>query len=117
MPVDAGDLNARIRFDSRGLDPNGDPLGEFEPQFTVWAKVDYLRGSESAQSNRLQGLQPATVVVRDTAQSRQITNGWRAEIVEGRGVVVGQVLNLTAVAPARDVGFLDIMATAGGAAG
>lgn len=113
----AGDLDARVLFSSRALDLNGDPLGDFEPRFTVWAKVDYLRGTETAQSNRLQGLQPTTIIVRESAQSRQITNAWQAEIVAGRGVVVGQKLNLTAAAPDRTLGFLNIMATAGGATG
>lgn len=117
MAIGAGELDARVRFDARGLDANGDPLGDFVPGFTVWAKVDYLRGSESAQSNRLTGLQPATIVIRDSTQARTITNGFRAVVIAGRGVVAGQTLNLTAVAPDRTPGFLNIMATAGGAAG
>lgn len=112
-----GELDARVRFDKRGPDANGDPLGDFIPGFTVWAKVDYLRGTESAQSNRLQGLQPAVIVVRDSTQARTITNAFRAVIVAGRGVFPGQELNLTAVAPDRTPGYLNIMATAGGATG
>jgi head-tail adaptor len=116
--IGAGDLNARLRFDARGLDANGDPLGDFETRFTVWAKVDYLRGSESAVSNRLQGSQPVMIAVRDSAQARTITGGFRAEVVSGRGVVVGQTFNLTTDAvPDRTPGFLNIMAVAGGAAG
>jgi len=113
----AGELDARVRFDGRGLDANGDPLGEFVPGFTVWAKVDYLRGTESAVSNRLTGLQPVMIEVRDSTQARTITNAMRAEIVSGRGVRAGEVLNITAVAPGRRPGFLNIMATSGGAAG
>jgi head-tail adaptor len=117
MALGAGDLDARVRFDARGADANGDPLGDFVPGFTVGAKVDYLRGSESAVSNRLQGLQPVTITVRDSTQSRTITNAFRAVIVSGRGVRVGETLNITAVAPAQDLGFTNIMATSGGAAG
>lgn len=113
----AGELDARVRFDARGVDANGDPLGEFEDGFTIWAKVQYLRGSESAVSNRLEGKQPVMIDVRDSAQARTITNAMRAVIVSGRGVVPGQVLNVNAVAPGRELGFLNIMATAGGAAG
>lgn len=115
--ISAGDLDARVRFDARGVDANGDPLGDFVPGFTVWAKVDYLRGTESAQSNRLQGLQPTVIVIRDSMQARTVTNAFRAVIMAGRGVIVGQELNLTAVAPDRTLGFLNIMATAGGATG
>lgn len=116
MP-DAGALDSRVRFDARAWDANGDPMGDFVPGFTVWAKVDYLRGTESAQSNRLQGLQPVVIVIRDSAQARTITNGFRAVIISGRGVFPGQELNLTAVAPDQTPGFLNIMATAGGATG
>lgn len=116
MP-DAGSLDARVRFDARGTDANGDPLGEFEEGFTVWARVQYLRGSESAVSNRLEGKQPVLIDIRDSAQARSVTNAMRAVIVAGRGVIPGQVLNINAVAPGRELGFLNIMATAGGAAG
>lgn len=113
----AGELDSRVRFDARALDANGDALGDFVPGFRVWAKVDYLRGTESAQSNRLQGLQLIVIVIRDSAQARTITNAFRAVIVSGRGVFPGQEMNLTAVAPDRTPGFLNIMATAGGATG
>lgn len=115
--VGSGDLDARVRFDQRAADANGDRLGAFVEGFTVAAKVDYLRGTESARANRLEGFQPATIVIRDSAQARTITTGFRAVIVSGRGVVIGQVLNLTAVAPDQTPGFWNIMATAGGAAG
>lgn len=113
----AGDLDARVRFDRRGADANGDRLGPFEDGFTVAAGVDYLRGSETAVTNRLQGLQPAAITIRDSNQARAITAGYRAVIIAGRGVRVGEVFNVTAVAPARKLGFLNVMATSGGAAG
>lgn len=115
--IGAGDLNARVRFDQRGLDANGDALGEFEDGFTVWAKVEYLRGSESAVSSRLAKVQPAILVIRDSRQSRAITNAFRAVVISGRSARPGEVFNITAVAPDKTPGFLNIMATAGGAAG
>lgn len=115
--IGAGDLTARVRFDRRGPDANGDPLGDFVPGFTVWAKVEYLRGSEAAQASRLEQRQPVVLVIRDSSQAREITNAFQAEIVSGRGVIPGQVLGLTAVAPDRTPGFLNIMAVAGGATG
>lgn len=113
----AGDLDARVRFESRGLDPNGDPLGDWVERFTIWANVDYQRGSETAVSNRLEGRQPVTIMVRDSASARTITTAFRAVIVSGRGVLVGTELNITAVAPARETGFINILAVAGGAVG
>lgn len=111
------ELDARLTFQSRQLDANGDPLGDWAAGFTVFAAVDWLRGSESAVSNRLQGLQPVTITVRDSAQARTITNGFRAVAVSGRQIRPGQEFNLTACAPAKEVGFLNIMGTAGGAVG
>lgn len=113
----APELDARVRFDQRGEDDNGDRLGPFEDGFEVWANVDYLRGSESAVANRLQGSQPVTILVRETPQTRDVTNAMRAVAISGRGLRDGEVFNITAVAPAQEVGFLNIMATSGGAAG
>lgn len=113
----AGELDARVRFDARGLDANGDPLGEFENGFIVWAKVQYQRGSESAVSNRLEGRQPVVIEIRDSAQARTISSAMRAVIVAGRQVKIGEVLNITATAPGREPGFWNILAVAGGADG
>jgi head-tail adaptor len=113
----AGELDARVRFDARGEDANGDPLGDFVEGFTVWAKVQYLRGTEAAVANRLAGLQPVMIDVRDSSQTRAITSAMRAVVVVGRGVRPGEVLNITAVAPGKDLGFINVLATSGGAAG
>lgn len=110
-------LDARVRFDVRAANANGDRLGPFENGFAVWAKVDYLRGSESAVANRLQGLQPVTITVREASQTTTITSAMRAVALSGRGVRDGEVFNVTAVAPAQELGFLNILATSGGAAG
>lgn len=115
--IGAGSLDCRVRFDARASDANGDPLGDWVEGFSVAAQVKYLRGTETAVSNRLEGKQPVMIDIRDSTQARTITNAMRAVIVSGRGVVAGQVLNITAVAPGRDLGFLNVMATAGGAAG
>jgi head-tail adaptor len=110
-------LDARVRFDSRAVDANGDPLGEWAEGFTVWARVQYLRGSESAVSNRIEGRQPVMIDVRENSQTRTITNAMRAVVVSGRGVRGGTELNINAVAPGQDPGFINILATAGGAVG
>lgn len=115
--IGAGDLDARVRFDKRGLDANGDAMGDWGEHITVWAKVEYLRGSEAAQSHRIEGRQPVTIDIRDSATAREIGTGFRAVIVGGRHVIAGQVLNITAAAPSRQRGFLNIMAVAGGASG
>lgn len=113
----AGALDARVRFDARATDPNGDPLGDWTPGFTVWARVQYLRGNEAAVSNRLEGRQPVMIDVRENSQTKTITNAMRGVIVSGRGVRGGTELNINAVAPGQDPGFINILATAGGAVG
>lgn len=104
-------LRDRLAFQSRGVDANGDPLGTFEDRFSLFAGLDYQRGSEAAISNRLEGRQPVQITVRDTAQARQITPSWRAAVVGGQRD--GETFNITAVAPARERGFLNLMGVSG----
>lgn len=112
----AGDLEYLVTFQSRDLDANGDRLGEFADRVTTWAAIDWQRGSETAVTNRLQGLQPATLTVWDCTETGPITAAYRAVIVDGPGMV-GTQFNITARAPARDRGFVNLMAVAGGATG
>lgn len=109
----AGELKDKITFQSRGEDANGDALGEWESQITVRAQLKWLRGSEAALSQRLEGRQPVAIVVRDSSQSRPITSAWRA--VNARNA--DQVFNITAVSPSPESGFIDVLATMGGATG
>jgi len=109
----AGDLRDRITFEARGEDANGDPLGPWAPQFTVWAQMIWLRGSEAALQQRLEGRQPVAIVVRTSSQTRGITTAWRA--VNARNTE--QRFNITAVSPAKEPGFIDVLATMGGATG
>lgn len=112
MATGAGDLKDRVRFDSRALDVNGDPLGPFAPGFTVWAKLDYLRGSEVAIQQRLEKRQPVSVTVRDSSQARTINPAM--QMVNTR---TGEIFNVTAATPAKDAGFRNILAVSGGATG
>lgn len=109
----AGDLRDRITFQARTDDPNGDPLGPWADQFTVWAQMVWLRGSESALQQRLEGKQPVAIVVRSSSSTRAINTSWRA--VNARDPE--QAFNITAVSPAKERGFIDVLATMGGATG
>jgi len=111
-------FNALVRFEKRGEDENGDELaGEFEPVFTCRAEVDYLRGTEAAVAERLEGRQPANITVRDAPETREITGSWRAIVVDGVHVRAGDEFNITAAAPARKRGFITVVGVAGGAPG
>lgn len=109
-------LKYRLRFEKRALDANGDPLGAWQSAFVQWAEIDYKRGSESAMTNRLIGKQPVTIEIRDTCESRAVTDRFRAVVVSS-GMRKGEVFNVRAVAPSRDPGFINIVAESGVADG
>lgn len=110
-------FNALLRFEKRGPDDNDDPIGPFEPVFECRGAVDYLRGTETAVSERLEGRQPGNITVRDAAETREVTSGWRVRVVDGFQVRKGDLFNITAAAPARDRGFITLLGVAGGATG
>jgi len=105
----AGALRDRITFQKRGNDANGDPLGDWADQFTVWAQLVYLKGSEPVMAQRLQGVQPVVIVVRESANTRLVGTAWRA--VDAR---TGAAFNITSASPAKDRGFIDILAQSDG---
>lgn len=113
----AGDLRDRVLFQFRSPDPNGDALGAWADGFTVWAQIIWLRGnlrgSEAVMQQRLEGKQPVIITVRDSSQARQIDPSWR--VVNARNDL--QVFNITSAAPAKERGFIDILAVMGGATG
>ncbi|WP_336968336.1 head-tail adaptor protein [Brevundimonas aurantiaca] len=108
----AGKMRDRIRFDQRALDANQVRLGPWEEGFTVWAETTWLRGGEGVVAQRLEGKQPVAFSIRDSAQARMITTGFRA--VDSR---TQQVFDVTAASPSREPGFIDVLAVSGGAAG
>lgn len=108
----AGALRDRYRFDQRGLDANGDRLGDWVNGFAVSAETTWLRGSEAVISARLEGSQPVALLIRDSTQSRTITTAFRA--VNTR---TGQTFNITAASPSKDRGFIDVLCVAGTATG
>lgn len=110
--IGAGDLRDRYRFDDRAADANGDKLGDWIEGFSVAAQTTWLRGGESVVSSRLEGTQPVALTIRDSAQARTITPGFRA--VNSR---TGQPFNITAVSPAKQRGFIDVLCVAGTAEG
>lgn len=108
----AGGMRDRIRFDQRGLDANQVRQGPWEEGFTVWAETTWLRGGESVVAQRLEGRQPVVLAIRDSAQARTITTGFRAVDVRTE-----RTFDVTAAAPSRTRGFIDVLAVSGGADG
>lgn len=109
----AGDLRDRITFQARGEDDNGDPIGRWGDRFSRSARLTWLRGSESVMASRLEGRQPVVITVRACSQTRLIDGAWRA--VNARNDK--QKFNITAVSPAKESGFIDVLAVMGGATG
>lgn len=87
--------------------------GEWEVGFTRWTEVVWLRGSETVMQDRLTGVQPVILTVKEDIETRSITAGFRAvDLRNGANTA-----NVTAVSPAKKRGFLDILATIGTAQG
>lgn len=77
----AGALRRSLSFQVRSAfqDQYGNTVtGDFATQFTVDAQVKPRMGSEPIINQRLQGVQPVTITVRSSSQTRQITPAWRA---------------------------------------
>lgn len=110
----AGELRERVAFDRRPTvdDGYGNVEGEWVEQFTVWARVRPLRGSETVIAERLAGVQPATITVRRSSDTAQIAVGWRA-----RDTRTGTVYDITAIANPDERGaYLELMVRAGAGA-
>lgn len=102
----AGKMRERVTFQQRGLDANGDRLGDWEAGFDAAADMTWLRGTEAVMQARLQGRQPVVITVYEEDRTRAVTNAWRA--VDARDTT--RVFDIKSVAPARRRGFLDILA-------
>ena len=114
MAVSAGALKDKLSFQKRGLDANGDPLGEWEEAFKHSAYLFWRTGTEPVVAQRLEGQAPVEITVREDSFTRQITSGWRA--VGVHGFIAGKVFEMTSP-PARSktAGYLQILAAHGGA--
>jgi SPP1 family predicted phage head-tail adaptor len=82
-----GELDKRVRFDkqvSTGSAAAGGETLQWQPQFTRWARIINQKGGEGVQSQRLQGTQPAIIIVRYDSATLLIEPSWRAvRVVDG----------------------------------
>jgi SPP1 family predicted phage head-tail adaptor len=76
----AGELRFRVRFDKKVAveDPAGGSTETWTAQFTRWADIRQQRGGEGVQAQRLQGTQPALIIVRYDSETNLIEPSWRA---------------------------------------
>jgi SPP1 family predicted phage head-tail adaptor len=77
----AGDLRHRVTFAKRAVIDDGmgnEIMGPWQDQFTVAASVLARFGGEAVLAARLTGTQTYTLIVRQSAQTKQIGVDWRA---------------------------------------
>lgn len=109
--MQAGQLRDRVTFALRssGTDEFGNGEGDFADQFTVWARVQYLRGGEDVMAARLQGNQPVVITVRASTDTRRITTDWRA--TDERDAT--RVFNVRSASPGERRDSIDLLCQSG----
>ena len=103
--IRSGDRREIVRFLSRALDADGQPLGAYSERLKAAAGVRVLRGTEAVMQARLGGVQPIEVTVLASASARTITTAWRI-------LWKGSEYAITAAAPEVD-GEIIILAQSG----
>ncbi len=103
-----GDLTKRASFRApvKGTTPDGQIVIAMEDRFTVWSKLQHLRGGEAVMQARLQSKSPAIVTVRRNTSTQQITSEWQV-VIDGRVYEVKEDPR-----PTDDRGFLEMLAEA-----
>ena len=80
MVLNSGELTDRVTAQIRTTfdDEAGNPVsGPFEDVFTEPAKISQVRGREEVLAERLQGVRPAEIIVRQSHRTRQLAPHWR----------------------------------------
>lgn len=110
----AGKLRSRLEFQRRDNSDDGygtEFTGEFVTVFEDAAEIIPRMGSEPVLSARLQGLQPVTIRVRSSSQTRAMDATWRA--VDKRTGAIYAIVSPVADMDQRNR-MLDMLATVGG---
>lgn len=84
----SGKLDYRAEFEIRETieDDLGGSRDNWLPQFTEWASVRHLRGTESVMEARLASRNPVIVTIRNSARARQITSEWQVKLRDRTGI-------------------------------
>lgn len=115
----ASDLRFRVRFDKQDFDQaaaGGGALGKWKAQFTRWAMIKPMQGSEPVVAQRLTGKQPVLITVRYDENTVLIDPSWRAVEVRNDNPVRYYALK-TAEDMDRKRQFITLLAIAGDADG
>lgn len=109
--MSSADLREKVIFAERAVtsDGYGGTDGAFVDQFTVAARIRPRLGGEEVMAARLQGKTLATITVRYSTDTLQITSDWRA--TDARN---GDVWNIRSVVnPDERKLFLDMLCEKG----
>lgn len=113
----AGDLNRRVSFslkhvpgvDSPPAKDYGNVEEDFVVQFTVAARIRPRLGGETVQAARLEGRNFVNIIVRSSAQTRQVKTDWRA--TDAR---TGELYNIRSIIdPSEDGKYLEMLCEKG----
>ncbi len=84
----AGDLRERLKFQSLSAGSDGygnENANTWHDEFTVSARVQFLKGGESIMAARLSGTQPCIIQVRQSPETLLIQADWQAvDVVSGK---------------------------------
>ncbi|PDS97522.1 phage head-tail adapter protein [Rhizobium sp. S9] len=109
----AGKLRSRLQFQKRGESDDGfgnAVTGEFETVFIDAAEIIPRMGSETVMASRLQGVQPYTIRVRSSSQTREIDATWRA--VDQRSTAVYSIVSPPTNLDQKNA-YIEFLATTG----
>ncbi len=106
----AGQLIELVAFDELADvdDGYGNRQQGFIERFQTRAGFTWLRGGESIQAARLEGIQPLIVRVRVNHDTDRIRPDWRM-----RDVRAGSVYAIRAITRSLDRGYLDVLVQSG----
>lgn len=78
--MSSAELREKVTFSQRAIvsDGYGNNEGEYVDEFTVAARIRPRLGGEEVMAARLQGKNLATITVRYSSDTAQITTDWRA---------------------------------------
>lgn len=107
----AGKLRERVTFSQRAVtsDGYGNASGDWADEFTVSARIRPRLGGEEVMASRLQGRNLATITVRYSTDTAEITTDWRA--VDAR---TGDIWNIRSIEnPDERKRYLDLLCEKG----
>lgn len=109
-----GSLRERVTFSQRSSssDDYGNVEDSYVDQFSVAARIQYLRGGEGVMAARLDGHQPVLVTVRRSTDTEKIKPDWR--VTDARDPA--RIFNIRSIVPDERRELFDLLCEIGVAA-